>query len=92
MARTILFDKTVRPLIRQHENAVCINIGCGLDDRFTRVDNGKILRCDVVLPASIAVRKKVFTESARVKMIAGNILSNGWADSIPKGKNGHCNS
>lgn len=86
VARTILFDETVGSLIIQHENAVCINIGCGLDDRFTRVDNGKILWYDVDLPDSIAVRKKAFAESDRVKMIAGNVLSNGWADGIPKEK------
>jgi O-methyltransferase involved in polyketide biosynthesis len=33
-------------------------MGCGLDNRFERVDNGKIRWFDVDLPGSIAVRKK----------------------------------
>jgi O-methyltransferase involved in polyketide biosynthesis len=57
IARTILFDETVKKLLWKYPDAVCINIGCGLDDRFTRVDNGKIQWFNVDLADLIEIRK-----------------------------------
>ena len=73
IARTIMFDEEMKRLIGEYPNAVCVNMGCGLDNRFERVDNGKIRWFDVDLPDSIAVRKKVYEETERRRMIAGNV-------------------
>ena len=43
IARTIMFDNAVKYFVERYPNALCLNIGCGLDDRFNRVDNGHIL-------------------------------------------------
>lgn len=86
IARTILFDETVKKLLWKYPNAICINIGCGLDDRFTRIDNGKIQWFNVDLPDSIAVRKRFFHEAEREHMLAADILKEGWTEQIPKNK------
>ena len=86
VARTILFDDLTKAYIRKNPDAVCVNLGCGLDDRFSRVDNGRISWYNVDLPDAIAVRKKVYSESARQKMIGCSILDDHWSDSIPKEK------
>ncbi len=74
IARTILFDETVKKLLRKYPDAVCINIGCGLDNRFSRVDNGKIRWFNVDLPDSIEMRKKFFYETEREHMLAANFF------------------
>lgn len=74
IARTILFDETVKKLLRKYLDAVCINIGCGLDDRFSRVDNGKIRWFNVDLSDSIEMRKKFFYETEREHMLAANFF------------------
>lgn len=84
VARTLLFDATVKRLLRQYPRAVCVNIGCGLDDRFTRVDNGQVRWFNVDLPDSIEVRKNFFHETEREYMFATDILKPDWADKIPK--------
>lgn len=84
VARTILFDDTVRKLLKKYPDAVCINMGCGLDNRFERVDNGRIQWFNVDLPDSIAVRKKIYEETEREHMVAGNILETDWLKAIPK--------
>jgi len=33
VARTILFRNTLKDLLRQYPDAVCINLGCGFDDK-----------------------------------------------------------
>lgn len=85
VSRTILFDNAVKKLLEKYPDAVCVNLGCGLDDRFSRVDNGRTRWFNVDLPDSIEVRKKVFKETEREHMIAGNVLEREWMENIPKG-------
>lgn len=82
IARTIMFDSAVKDLIEEDEEAICINIGCGMDDRFSRVDNGKIRWFDVDLPDSIAARRRVFSDTERRRMIGGSVLETGWIKEI----------
>ena len=84
VARTIMFDESVKRLLVKYPDAVCVNLGCGLDDRFSRVDNGRIRWFNVDLPDSIEVRKKIFTETEREHMTAGDILKTDWMGDIPK--------
>lgn len=84
VARTIMFDRTVKKLLEKYPDAVCVNIGCGLDDRFSRVDNGRIRWFNIDLPDSIEVRRKVFAETEREYMLAGDILKADWTKNIPK--------
>ncbi|WP_294376109.1 class I SAM-dependent methyltransferase [uncultured Clostridium sp.] len=76
--RTKIFDDEIKKFISKYPDAVIINIGCGLDTRFERIDNGKITWYDLDLPESIEVRKKFFEESDRYKMIAKSVLDNSW--------------
>ncbi len=82
VARTIMLDRQLKELIKKTPELVVVNIGAGLDDRFSRMDNGKILWFDIDLPDSIAARKKVFPERERVKMIAGNALKSDWCAEV----------
>ena len=84
IARTVMFDEAVKKLFRKYPGAVCVNIGCGLDDRFTRVDNGKVQWFHVDLADSIEMRKHFFHETEREHMLAADILRAGWTEQIPK--------
>ncbi len=86
IARTVMFDEAVKKLLRKYPGAVCVNIGCGLDDRFTRVDNGKVRWFHVDLADSIEMRKHFFHETEREHMLAADILRAGWTEQIPKNK------
>lgn len=82
IARTVMLDDAVRTYIKKYPHSVCINIGCGFDDRFSRIDNGRLVWFDIDLPDSIALRKKIFSDSDRRKMIAGNIVEYDWIRSV----------
>lgn len=82
IARTIMFDRAVKNFIVEHPHGVCINLGCGMDDRFSRVDNGYVQWFDVDLPDSISVRKKVFSETKRRKMISADVLEDDWVREV----------
>lgn len=82
VARTIMFDETVKALILKYPKTTVVNLGCGLDNRYERVDNGKISWFDLDLPDSIEVRKKVYEDTDRRKMIPGSVLDTEWVSSV----------
>ena len=65
VARTIMYRDQLKALLRQYPDAVCINLGCGFDDKFSQVDNGKLQWFDVDLADQIAVRRKVYQDRDR---------------------------
>lgn len=86
VARTILFAEALRVLIDRYPDAVCVNLGCGFDDKFSQVDNGQIEWFDVDLPDQIAVRRKVFEDRPRCTMLDGDALDGAWTARLPKGR------
>jgi O-methyltransferase involved in polyketide biosynthesis len=82
--RTIIFDEAVCAFLEKHPDGVIINLGCGLDTRFPRVDNGQLTWFDLDLPEVIALRRKFFEETDRHRFIASSALDSSWADEIPK--------
>ena len=84
IARTILLDRMVKKYIEKHPDATIINIACGMDTRFYRVDNGKIRWYNIDLPVTIDVRKQFLEENGRVTMLAKSAMDATWADDIEK--------
>jgi len=80
--RTELLDKATREFISKNPDAVIINLGCGLDTRFFRLNNGKIHWYDLDLPESIHIRKQFFQETESHKMIAKSIFDYSWIEDI----------
>lgn len=80
--RTELLDKSTKTFIDKYPNAAIINIGCGLDTRFFRLDNGQIKWYDLDLPEPIRIRKHFFTETERYKMIAKSAFDYSWINEI----------
>ena len=75
VARTIMYRQQLETLIAQYPDALCINLGCGFDNKFVQVDNGKIIWYDVDLPDILGVRRKVCKDSERCIMKEGSAVS-----------------
>ena len=82
IARSILLDKMVGEYIKKNPNATIINIACGADTRFFRVDNGRIRWYNLDLPVTIEARKRLMDEGDRVFYIAKSALDETWADEV----------
>ncbi len=82
IARSLHIDRMVLEFIKKHPKGTVINIGCGLDTTFGRVDNGKILFYELDLPDVVELRKHFFKESERHKSIASSFLDTEWFDKI----------
>ncbi len=78
IARSIFFDEKIKEFIVLNPEATIINVGCGLDTTFDRVDNGKIQWIDLDLPDSIALRKNYISETNRRKFISISVFDTDW--------------
>ena len=77
------FDRFTQHFLARHPDAVAVHIGCGLDTRFERVDNGRVEWYDLDLPDIIDLRRKlVGGEGARHHFLACSVLDSAWLNEI----------
>ena len=84
IARTIVFDELVKDFINKNPDCTVVNIACGLDTRFYRMNNGRIIWYNVDLPETIEVRDAIYHESGRVSTIGISATDPAWADKVTK--------
>ena len=82
VARTIILDREVKKFIDENPNGIVICVGCGLDTRFCRLDNGTIHWYDLDFPEVIELRRKFFTENERWKMIPKSCFDESWVNDV----------
>jgi O-methyltransferase involved in polyketide biosynthesis len=77
------FDRYARDFLDRHPQALVVHIGCGLDSRFERVDNGYVEWYDLDLPEVIELRRKYLgDEGGRYHLLACSVLENAWLEAV----------
>ncbi len=84
--RTQKYDVYALEFLQKHSDAVIVNLGCGMDTRFYRIDNGTLRFIDVDLPEMIRFKRKIFDENDRYQMIAKSIFDYHWMDVVRQTK------
>jgi O-methyltransferase involved in polyketide biosynthesis len=84
IARSIYFDKKILDFINLYPDATIVNIGCGLDTTFDRIDNGRIKWIDLDLPDTIELRKKFIKETSRRLFVSFSVFDEDWYIKIDK--------
>jgi O-methyltransferase involved in polyketide biosynthesis len=79
-------DEYIRGFLVRFPEGVVLHLGCGLDTRFFRVDNGRLRWYDLDLPDVIELRKKFFAPTDRYRMIASPVTDFSWMEGIPRGR------
>ncbi len=76
-------DRYARDFLSHHPEAVVVHIGCGLDSRFERVDNGRVEWFDLDLPEIIKLRRKfIGDEGERYHLLACSVLEDAWLEAV----------
>lgn len=73
VARSLHTDKLVKAFIKKHPRATIVNLGCGLDTTFSRIDNGKITFYELDFPDVIALRQHFYEDNDRHISIASSL-------------------
>ena len=84
--RSLVFDEWTMEKIKEHEDAVVIHIGAGLDSRVLRVGAYKNKWYDVDFAEVIEERRRYYEESDSYKMIAGDLRDGEWLSGIKENK------
>ncbi|MEM7504239.1 MAG: class I SAM-dependent methyltransferase [Pseudomonadota bacterium] len=88
--RTRMLDDDVREFLERHPKGTVVEIGCGLNDRFQRVDNGQVRWFDMDLPDTIELRRHFFDDSARQTMLTASVLETDWIAPIKDAGGPYC--
>lgn len=76
------FDQQCRDFLRRYPDGAIVNLGCGLDTRFFRLDDGRLHLTDLDLPDVIALKRQLIVETDRYRMIASSVLDFSWMDQV----------
>ena len=80
--RARVFDNVIKQFIKKFPRASVVNLGCGLDTTFYRIDNGSIDWYDLDLPEAIKFRNKVISPAQRCFSIGNSIFDYSWMNKI----------
>jgi O-methyltransferase involved in polyketide biosynthesis len=80
IARSLHIDRTIRQFLGRHPAATIVNLGCGLDTTFERVDNAALRWYDLDLPDVIELRSRYLRPGPRRRFVAASILEDAWLD------------
>jgi O-methyltransferase involved in polyketide biosynthesis len=82
MMRARQLDRYVQAFLSRHPDGIVVDIGCGLDTRPDRIDNGQNLWYGLDLPEVIALRRSLLPEGPRQRLAARSVLDFGWMEEI----------
>lgn len=72
----------VRSYLREHPEAAVVNLGCGLDDTFSKADNGRCRGYNLDLPDVIKIRDELLPGKERETNIACDLNDYSWMDAV----------
>jgi O-methyltransferase involved in polyketide biosynthesis len=76
------FDRFAQDFLSRHPSPVVVNLGCGLDTRFERVDNGLVEWYNLDLPEVIEFRRKLMADTRRSPSLGCSIFDQAWLKQV----------
>ncbi|MCR4675960.1 MAG: class I SAM-dependent methyltransferase [Sphaerochaetaceae bacterium] len=76
----------IKDYLKKHPEAAVVNLGCGLDDTFSKCDNGKCHGYNLDYPDVIKIREELLPAGEREENIFCDLNDHSWMDRIDAGK------
>ncbi len=87
--RTNDIDKIVNDYIANNPSSTVINLACGFDTRFWRIENEKCTYIEIDLPEVVALKKEILKEHLSYELIGCSVLDTAWIDKVTANGNSH---
>lgn len=72
------YDDVARSFIQRYPWGCIVNIGCGFDNRFERIDNGQLNYYDLDFPEVIQLKKDLYIPFSRNQFLAYSVFDHRW--------------
>ena len=76
------YDQYAQDFLQRKPEGIIVNLGCGLDPRFQRIDDGKLNCYDLDFPEVIALKKQFLPGNERYQFISSDLLNYQWMDKL----------
>jgi methyltransferase (TIGR00027 family) len=76
------YDRYAQDFVERHPGGCMVNLGCGLDTRFWRIDEGHLHLYDLDLPEVIALKRELVEETDRYHLIGLSLFEPQWMDRV----------
>ena len=83
------FDSIANLFISNHPGCTVINLACGLDTRFWRIENEKCRYIELDLPEMIELKREILKDRLDYELMSCSVLDTSWIDQATS--NGNCN-
>jgi methyltransferase (TIGR00027 family) len=80
--RSQQYDCYARGFLNKFPKGMLINMGCGMDTRYFRLDNGQALFFDLDLPEMIEFKKQFIGEGERYRFLPASVFDYGWMEAV----------
>jgi methyltransferase (TIGR00027 family) len=81
--RTRHFDRITQNYLSRFPDGQIVSLGCGLDTRFSRLDNGLAQWVELDLPPVMQLRAQLFEPSERITRLTVSVLDHSWFQQLP---------
>ena len=82
MMRARQYDAYARDFLKIHPRGLVVDLGCGLDTRFERLDDGQMRWLGVDLPEVIEIRRQVLADGVRHTSLACSLMDERWMENV----------
>ncbi len=80
-------DFIIKKFLKKHADASIVNVGCGLEDLYSRNDNAKALWFNLDLPEVLDERRRIFDLREREYDLPFSMFDYKWVDEVKKRSN-----
>jgi O-methyltransferase involved in polyketide biosynthesis len=80
--RVKAFDNATNRFIADNPKCTVINLACGFDTRFWRIENEKCKYIEIDLPGVIKLKKEILKDHLGYEVIGGSVLDTSWIDKV----------
>lgn len=75
-------DAVTRDFLARNPGGLVLHLGCGLDSRFWRVDDGRVEWYDLDMAPVVALRRQFFPDSERYHLLTSSVTDLSWVDVV----------
>jgi O-methyltransferase involved in polyketide biosynthesis len=77
-----VFDNAANRFIADHPKCTVINLGCGFDTRFWRIQNENCTYIELDLPEVITLKKEILEDHIGYELIGCSVLDTSWIGEV----------